>query len=191
MGLIQSLIVKNETKKAIDVTARLAKLNRTFLTNSTKDLITLEEELIFLKEYTLMEHLRFEDDNDFIFNIQVSPLIHLNTWIIPPLILQPLVENAIKHGILPSKKRGNILIEIEKISNISIGIMISNPIAKAKSKVQSTGMGNNLVADRIEIFNNLFGHLTTARFEHHINEDGYYIARITLVKHVDYSPPLT
>ena len=189
MGLIQSLIVKNETKKAIDVTARLAKLNRTFLTNSTKDLITLEEELLFLKEYTQMEHMRFEDDNDFIFNIHVNPLVHLNTWIIPPLILQPLIENAIKHGILPSRKRGNILIEIEKISNISIGITVSNPITKAKSKVQSTGMGNNLVADRIEIFNNLFGHLTTARFENHTNEEGYYIARITLVKHIQFTPP--
>ena len=190
MGLIQSLIVKNETKKAIDVTARLAKLNRTFLTNSTKDLITLEEELLFLKEYTQMEHMRFEDDNDFIFNIQVNPLIQLNNWIIPPLILQPLIENAIKHGILPSRKRGNILIEIEKLSNISIGITVSNPIAKAKSKVQSTGMGNNLVADRIEIFNNIYGHLTTARFENYTNDEGYYIARITLVKHLDFTPPL-
>ena len=105
------------------------------------------------------------------------------------MILQPLIENAIKHGILPSRKRGNILIEIEKISNISIGITVSNPIAKAKSKVQSTGMGNNLVADRIEIFNNLFGHLTTARFENYTNEEGYYIARITLVKHIQFTPP--
>lgn len=186
MGLIQSLIVKNETKKAIDVTARLAKLNRTFLTNSTKDLITLDEELSFLKEYTRMEHMRFEDDNDFMFNIKVNPVIQLNTWIIPPLILQPIIENAVKHGVLPSRKRGNILLEIEKISNISIGITVSNPISRAKSKVESTGMGNNLVADRIEIFNNLYGHLTTARFEHHTNDDGYYIARITLVKHTDY-----
>jgi len=51
-------------------------------------------------------------------------------------------------------------------------------------------MGNNLVADRIEIFNNIYGHLTTARFENYTNDEGYYIARITLVKHLDFTPPL-
>ena len=71
MSLIQSLIIGNQQKKAIEVTAKLAKLNRIFLENSNSELISLHDEVTFLKEYVDMERLRFESDTEFQFQIHV------------------------------------------------------------------------------------------------------------------------
>ncbi len=188
MGLIQSLIVQNNSKKAIDVTARLARLNRVFLSNSTKDLIGLDEEIRFIKDYIEMEQLRFEDDNELRVNIVMPGKMDLSKWLMPPLILQPLVENAIKHGLLPSKKRGIVNIELLKLDENTIQISITNPATKSRSKTQSTGMGNKLVNDRIEVFNSLYKPNYQASFQNFITEDNTYIAKIILVK-TELPPP--
>ncbi len=182
MGLIQSLIVQNNTRKAIDVTARLARLNRVFLSNSTKDLIGLDEEIKFIKDYIEMEQLRFEDDNELKVHISVPNRTDLSKWLMPPLILQPLVENAIKHGLLPSKKRGEITLDLVKVDKDHIKILITNPVPRARSKSQSTGLGNKLVLDRIEVFNSLYKPNYQATFRNFTTEDNNYIAELMLYK---------
>jgi LytS/YehU family sensor histidine kinase len=189
MGLIQSLIVQNNTRKAIDVTARLARLNRVFLSNSTKDLIGLDEEIKFIKDYIEMEQLRFEDDNELKINFTVPNRTDLSKWLMPPLILQPLVENAIKHGLLPSKKRGEIALDLVKIDTDKIKIRITNPVPKVRSKSQSTGLGNKLVMDRIEVFNSLYKPNYQASFRNYTTDDNYYVAEITLFKSEITPPP--
>ena len=188
MGLIQSLIVQNNSKKAIDVTARLARLNRVFLSNSTKDLIGLDEEMRFIKDYVDMEQLRFEDDNELRVNIIMPSKMDLTKWLMPPLILQPLVENAIKHGLLPSKKRGIVSIELFRMDANTIKISITNPATKLKSKSQSTGMGNKLVNDRIEVFNSLYKPNFQAYFTNYLTEGNNYVAEIILSK-TELPPP--
>jgi two-component sensor histidine kinase len=189
MGLIQSLIVQNNTKKAVDVTARLARLNRVFLSNSTKDLIGLDEEMRFIKDYVDMEQLRFEDDNELRVVISLPSRTDLSQWLMPPLILQPLVENAIKHGLLPSKKRGEISIEVVKIDVATITIRITNPVPKSRSKSQSTGMGNKLVSDRIEVFNSLYKPNYQASFRNFTTEENNYVAELLLFKSEVTPPP--
>lgn len=188
MGLIQSLIVQNNTKKAVDVTARLARLNRVFLSNSTKDLIGLDEEMRFIKDYVDMEQLRFEDDNELRVVISMPSRTDLSQWLMPPLILQPLVENAIKHGLLPSKKRGEISIEVVKKDIATITIRITNPVPKSRSKSQSTGMGNKLVSDRIEVFNSLYKPNYQASFRNFTTEENNYVAELLLFKS-EVTPP--
>lgn len=189
MGLIQSLIVQNNSRKAIDVTARLARLNRVFLSNSTKDLIGLDEEIKFIKDYIEMEQLRFEDDNELKVHVSVPNRTDLSKWLMPPLILQPLVENAIKHGLLPSKKRGEITLDLVKVDKDHIKILITNPVPRTRSKSQSTGLGNKLVLDRIEVFNSLYKPNYQATFRNFTTEDNNYIAELMLYKSENTPPP--
>ncbi len=191
MGLIQSLIVQNNTRKAIDVTARLARLNRVFLSNSTKDLIGLDEEIKFIKDYIEMEQLRFEDDNELKVLVTIPNRTDLSKWLMPPLILQPLVENAIKHGLLPSNKRGEITLDLVKMDTNQIMIRITNPVPRARSKSQSTGLGNKLVLDRIEVFNSLYKPNYQASFRNFTTDDNNYVAELILLKSENTPPPAT
>jgi hypothetical protein len=183
MSLIQSLIIGSETKKAIDVTAKLAKLNRLFLSNSNKELITLKEELDFIKEYVAMEKMRFESDTDFPFKIQINSKVRLTEWLIPPLILQPIVENAIKHGVLVSKNLAEIIIDIQLLNPNSLSIDIINTQAKqSKKRNPGMGLGTQLVADRLTIFNELYPNQFTTKFASGFNDKNEFHANIRIEK---------
>lgn len=86
----------------------------------------LKDELDFIKEYVAMEKMRFESDTVFPFNINVNTRVKLTEWLIPPLIMQPLVENAIKHGVLVAKTAAEIVIDIQLINPSTIQIDIIN-----------------------------------------------------------------
>lgn len=181
MSLIQSLIIASETKKAIDVTARLAKLNRTFLTNSNKELIYLKVELDFIKDYVAMEKMRFESDTQFPFRIDIGKGVEVNEWLIPPLILQPLVENAIKHGVLASKQPAQIDVKITLARPNQLCIEIINrPTVPNKKKATGLGMGNTLVADRLGIFNELYPNQFQAKFTFGYREVKEYCVQIQI-----------
>jgi LytS/YehU family sensor histidine kinase len=181
MSLIQSLIIGSETKKAIDVTARLAKLNRLFLSNSNKELIMLKDELDFIKEYVAMEKMRFESDTVFPFNINVNTRVKLTEWLIPPLIMQPLVENAIKHGVLVAKTAAEIVIDIQLINPSTIQIDIINTQANpTKKRNHGLGIGNQLVAERLAIFNELYHNQFEATFNYGFNDQKEYKSTIQI-----------
>jgi hypothetical protein len=183
MSLIQSLIIGSETKKAIDVTARLAKLNRRFLTNSNKELIVLKDELDFVKEYVEMEKLRFESDTNFSFSISINAKVRVNEWLIPPLILQPLVENAIKHGALISKQKAEVKIIIQLEDPLVLQIVILNSLSQGKRRsVYGMGLGNQLVSDRLDIFNELYPNQYRADFSFGPNDQNQYQASIKICK---------
>lgn len=166
MSLIQSLIIGSETKKAIDVTARLAKLNRLFLSNSNKELIYLKDELDFIKEYVAMEKLRFESDTDFPFHIRINAKVRVTEWLIPPMILQPLIENAIKHGVLVSKGPAEIYIDIKLNHADELLMKIVNTHAlRNKKRMHGLGIGNQLVSDRLAILNELYPNQFQTQFD--------------------------
>ena len=183
MSLIQSLIIGSETKKAIDVTARLAKLNRLFLSNSNKELIMLKDELDFIKEYVAMEKLRFESDTDFPFQIQLSSKVRVTEWLLPPLILQPIIENAIKHGVLVAKQSAEIIVNIALENPQTLNIDIINTQANPnKKRTGGMGIGNQLVSDRLAIFNELYPNQFRADFTFGFNEVKEYHANIKITR---------
>ena len=98
---------------AQEMTVRLGDFLRLTLENVGVQEITLEQEIRFLKCYLDIERVRFENGLDT--NIKIAPEVRFCK--IPNLILQPLVENAIKHGIVPLKRRGKINIRAEKVDH--------------------------------------------------------------------------
>ncbi len=183
MSLIQSLIIGNQQKKAIEVTAKLAKLNRTFLENSHSDVISLHDEIAFIRDYVFMEQLRFEDDTQFQFQIHLPKNIPIKNWMIPPMILQPLVENAIKHGILASTKRGRIDLYIHEKDAQTLEIRLENPGSKSRKKMNTgMGIGIKLVQDRLTLFTQLHPDVIGTSFTSGMEENNQFVVRMEIVK---------
>jgi hypothetical protein len=181
MSLIQSLIIGNQQKKAVEVTAKLAKLNRTFLENSNSELISLHDEVTFLKEYVDMERLRFESDTEFQFQIHVPKNFDIKSWRIPPMILQPLIENSIKHGVLASEKSTAIHLYIHSTDNQILEIRIENTYTKQRKKVnKGIGIGLKLVSDRLSILSELHPNIFRTSFTAGMEGSDKFVARIEI-----------
>lgn len=147
MNLISSLILEEKYDEAILVVSEFSKLQRSYLETNNKDVISLQEEIDFIEVYLKLQQRRFENDNSFIYNIKVEDNIDLRSIMVPPLILQPLVENAIKHGIIESKSnKRQISIEILGSRPIIIGIE-DNGMGYTKNPVNSGWVKNGDRAD--------------------------------------------
>jgi len=110
MNSIQGFISENNTLSAGRYLSKFATLIRFILENSARKLIPLEDELAALKIYLELEQARFK--NRFSWNILLDQNIEEDPAMIPPLLLQPFVENAILHGILHRDEQGKIDIRI-------------------------------------------------------------------------------
>lgn len=136
LNSIRAYIISNETKKASDYLNKFAKLIRLILHYSSKDTIPLKEELDTLKLYVELEQLRYRDD--FGFELKISRCVDIEKWMVPPLILQPYVENAIGHGLAPKTGVKKILVEIaESGDHISFAIR-DNGVGRSFSKKINT-----------------------------------------------------
>jgi len=152
MNLISSLILEKQYDKAIEVVAEFSNLQRTYLETNNKAAITLTEELSFLNSYLKLQHTRFEHDKDFSYQINVSPGIDTDSILLPPLILQPLAENAIKYGVIGSSESNKkIWIEVGGKQSIIIGLEDNGKEVEATHK--GFGLGQKLVEERIHLFN--------------------------------------
>lgn len=106
LASIQNFLYKNEGKKAAGYLANFSTLTRSILTNSTKESISLEEEIETLKNYVELEKMRLKDAFDY--EIKFDEELETEFINVPPMLIQPFVENAIKHG-LKEKEEGGIL----------------------------------------------------------------------------------
>ncbi len=113
LNSIQNYIFKGDPEMANYLLSRFGKLMRSSLKLSGLEYITIETELNFLENYLELEQMRFE--NKFTYNINIAHDGILNLKI-PPLLLQPLLENSIKHGI-ENQLDGQLLIQIDEDNN--------------------------------------------------------------------------
>ncbi len=113
LGSISSFIVQNGTDSAIKYLSKFSKLMRLTLEYSKESLIPIDKEMESLQNYLELEQLRFNQKFDF--SITKSKDIE-DDMALPPLLLQPFVENAIIHGLIPKNEKGTIAIDfsIEK-----------------------------------------------------------------------------
>lgn len=151
MNLISSLILEEKYDKAVEVVSEFSNLQRTYLETNNKNSITLKEELKFLDSYLKLQQTRFHYDNDFSYDINVSPGVDVSTIILPPLILQPLAENAVKYGVISSKAiQKKIWAEVKGKNPMIISIEDNGDIVAPTNA--GLGLGQKLVQERIELF---------------------------------------
>lgn len=158
LSSLRYLVMTNETKKATKFIVKLSKLLRRILNHSQEQTILLQDELEALELYLEIEALRFE--NGFTYKIDIADADDLFHIEIPPLLLQPIVENAIKHGLVNSESAQKwVKIKVQQLPNENVEITITdNGIGRKKSASlkkynAASSMGNSLTAQRILLFN--------------------------------------
>lgn len=109
---LQSTIILEDEIKINTFFTKFSKLLRTTLDIVNKEVITLQDEMSYIRSYVELEQLRLKDT--FLFNLKNTENIDLKAINIPVMLLQPIVENAIIHGLIPSKKKKILSISIEK-----------------------------------------------------------------------------
>lgn len=153
LNSIQCLIMEEQTKRSIDYLSKFASLLRQVMDNSEKSWIPLEDEINLLKLYLDLEALRF--DGAFSYDVKNNGASGLK---IPPLLVQPYAENAIRHGLLP--KVGDKKLEIAFSSNDRqlLCEVRDNGIGREAALAQSrrrpfSSKGMNYTAGRIQMLN--------------------------------------
>ena len=154
LNSIQKYIWENKEEDAAEYLARFAKLIRAILENSRKEYISLKEELEVLKLYVDLEHRR--SNGKFDYHIKVTDDLRLEELILPPLLLQPYVENAIWHGVNKKSGHGNIAIDIRQKANL-LEIIIDddgvgrqhNSLVGNGSPLEKTSIGSDITQQRI------------------------------------------
>lgn len=131
LGSISSFIVQNGKDSAIKYLSKFSKLMRLTLEYSKESLIPIDKEIEGLQNYLELEQLRFNQMFDF--TISKDPNIE-DDMAIPPLLLQPFVENAIIHGIIPKKEKGFITIDFKLERDKMICTVTDDGIGFSKSK---------------------------------------------------------
>lgn len=132
MNSIQRFILSNEQDEAYDYMEKFASLMRKIMDNSNTKFISLEEEIETLKLYMDLEALRFEDN--FGYEVTVADDIDQVTTKIPAMLMQPYVENAIWHGLVPQKKGGKVQINIRNKGDHLVCMILDNGIGRQRSK---------------------------------------------------------
>lgn len=159
LNAIKLNVQKNEQENAIDFITDFSKLIRAVLQNSGKQRISLAEELQTLDLYIKIERKRFSTSFDYEFTTDEN--IDIEQITIPPMLLQPYVENAIWHGILhKSEGHGTIKVNTYKKDNSIIVEITDNGIGrekanqlKLKSAQRNKSMGMQITQDRMAISN--------------------------------------
>jgi len=161
LNSVNSFIAKKDERSANKYLAEFSKLMREVLECSQQDFIPLSKEVHILKLYLNLEHFRFNSHFDFTFEVDSN--INLDDYQIPPMLLQPFIENAIWHGLRYKDTKGHLWVKFSQtkdcvaieISDNGIGRKAS---AKVKTinqkKMKSTGIKN--IENRLEIIRSVF-----------------------------------
>lgn len=177
LNSVNNYIARNDERSANRYLSDFSRLMRTVLENSEKDFIPLPEELELLEVYLKLEHARFPDK--FEYEIVVPPDLDLSAFEIPPMLLQPFLENAVWHGLRYKKDKGMLRLSLEPVVPGLLRIEITDDgigrkhSAALKTEHQqrrtSRGMGN--IRRRIEILNRMYGDRITVEVRN-LNPDG-------------------
>jgi ligand-binding sensor domain-containing protein len=158
MNSIQHYINTQDTSSANKILTGFARLIRKNLDICTRSFITLEEEIEYLTLYLNLEKKRFGEK--FNYRISIDEHIDQDERMIPSMLLQPYVENAIWHGLMPKDGGGEIHIRITQVPGGSLmikiidnGIGITNSLRVKKAGHESKGM--SLTQERINLLNQI------------------------------------
>ena len=160
LNSVNSFISKNDDRSANKYLSQFSRLMRMVLENSKHDFVSLESEIEILKLYLELEHLRFQDKFDYDFIIGEN--IKKDEIEIPPMLIQPFIENAVWHGLRYLEEKGKLLVSVEKQEGELLWTIEDNGIGREKSAElktknqqigNSTGMKN--IDERLRILNKM------------------------------------
>ena len=161
LNSIQKYIWEQKAEDASEYLVRFSKLIRAILEYSTRDFISLKEELDTLKIYIELEHRR--SNGHFDYDIRINQDIDQESTAVPPLFIQPYVENAIWHGLNKKDERGKLEINIQKTGKQLTCTIDDDGVGRKKiegraipSDNKQASLGMEITRQRIEALQNEF-----------------------------------
>lgn len=162
LNSIQYFILQNDKLSSNRYLTMFSKLMRLTLDNSQYNTICLNDEIESLKLYVELESLRFEEKFDYVFEIdETIPIADIH---IPSMIIQPYVENAIKHGLMNKEGKGRLKIKVEQSDEEIICLVEDDGVGREKAdaikkqrQMQHVSMGTRITEDRLKLINSLYG----------------------------------
>ncbi len=154
---IQVFVTRNDQRKTLGYLAKFARLMRVNIELLEKSLITLEKEIQNIELYLAFEQLRF--DGKLEYEITLSPDINPAQITVPSLVLQPFVENAIWHGILPQEQGGKVAVSVYREQQVLVleiddnGIGLHAAQARPKAHPGNVSKGMSLIRERFDLLN--------------------------------------
>jgi ligand-binding sensor domain-containing protein len=174
LNSIQHLVLKQQTLEANEYLTDFSKLIRMNLEANTQQWIPLNEELEKLELYLKLEQLRFGDLLRY--SIENNSSMYLGSLEIPPMFLQPYVENSILHGILPSGRAGTVVIRCTDLGVYYSVEIIDNGIGlKAASQKERPGhhsLATDMNNDRLVILREITGQRCECTRDEQFDDEG-------------------
>lgn len=139
LNTIQSYIITEDKTNASNYLSKFSKLTRKILEMSDQETVSLHEEMDALVLYLELEKMRFPELN---YTIELDKEIQVDKLSIPSMIIQPYVENAIKHGLLHSPSNKQLFINIKKQNQFLIIKIEDNGVGRSRSGEINMNKGN-------------------------------------------------
>jgi len=185
LSSINRFIFKNDNKLASDYLTHFSRLIRMVLMNSSKKLITLEDELEMLRLYLDLERLRFKDAFDY--SITTTNIVDAGAIFIPPLLLQPFCENAVWHGLMHKETKGHLNVMISEEDKILHCIIEDDGVGRemaaafrSKSAENEKSMGLKITTERLALLNQENNFSTFYKIEDVLNEHDVVGTRVQI-----------
>jgi tetratricopeptide (TPR) repeat protein len=177
LNSINRFILENNRTNSSRYLTKFSRLIRMILQNSQSSFISLKSDLESLELYLEMETMRF--DNHFTYKIIVSPELNISRLKVPPLIIQPYVENAVWHGLMNKEEKGELEIEVVQEGNCLYIKITDNGIGReeaariaSKSATKHKSMGLLITADRIAMIQSANGYDSAVMIKDLVHADG-------------------
>jgi two-component sensor histidine kinase len=176
LNSIQHLISIREKEEAVSYLSKFSKLIRQILENSRENTVSISSELELLELYIQLEQLRF--NHKFDYYVSVDKKIDIENVEMPPLLIQPYVENAIVHGLVNKDGRGELWLSMERNNGLLVCKIEDNGIGRAKAieieqkkALRHKSLGIKLTNERISTLSTLMEHKTAVLIEDLYEED--------------------
>ncbi len=191
LNSIQDLILQEDIKSSYTYLGKFSELTRTTMQDSQKSVISINRELNNIGLYLELEALRFKDLNYEIINTLSEEQCEL--FHIPPMLIQPFIENALKHGLLHSKQKKRLEVEIQydksdlivQIKDNGVGREEATKIKKRQSKYRSFSGG--AIAKRISLLNYQKEMKIKLKTVDHVNENKLGWSTIVEIRFINFT----
>lgn len=178
LNSIKLYTIENDSQRASAYLTKFSRLIRLVLENSRSEKVTLKNELNALELYLQLEAMRFKDKLHFIIHVEAE--LDADSIEIPPMLLQPYVENAIWHGLMHKREGGSVLVKVVALHEDCLQVRITDDGIgranaaglKSKSVTSNKSFGMKVTGERISIINQLYHTNTQVAVKDLVDSEG-------------------
>ena len=185
LNSLKDLIIRNEPHAASEYLGRFSRLIRLILENSKEQIVSLEQELEAVNLYVEVERQRFE--NRFDYRLEISNHLDQKRVMLPPMLIQPYVENAIWHGLMHKTDKGMLQVSLRQANGCLLCVIEDNGVGRKKAaelRSKSAGgrksYGMAITRDRVALVKELYNIAAKVKVEDVVADGVAAGTRVTL-----------